>query len=311
MPRISTVFFGSTTDSVIVLEALSNAALKGYDLVISALVTQPPRPVGRKQIITPTPVELWGKEHNVPVLSFPSNIEKPSLYENEETVIRTLQPFKADLLISASYGQKIPTPTIKETTYGGLNVHPSLLPRWRGADPVPWAISTGDHQTGVTVVTISEQFDQGVIIGQKKIPITPNDTTDPLRAQLFTMGAALLISILPDYVSGTLRGNPQGPSDTPFVRRLTRTDGFEPWAHIEKALGDSNEAMRIERKFRAFTPWPGLWSTVQIQGEEKRLKVIACHMHHELLVIDTVQLEGKNPISFDLYIKTYQNKNSS
>ncbi len=196
---INVVFFGSTSDSVIVLDKLYTLTPTPYTL--SAVVTQPPKPVGREQVLTPTPVEIWTKEHTVPVLSFPTKPDKPWEYENEETVIDTLQTLKADLLVSASYGQKIPAATIQDAKFGGLNVHPSLLPRWRGADPVPWAILSGDHQAGVSVVTLAPTFDQGAIIAQKKVPITPEDTSDPFRTRLFTLGADLLIQSLPDYLT--------------------------------------------------------------------------------------------------------------
>lgn len=269
------IFFGSTSDSVLVLEKLSNVA---------AVVTQPPKPVGRKQLITPTQVELWAKKHTTPVLSFPANADKPWEFENEQTVIDTLQPFKADLVVSASFGQKIP--------FTGLNVHPSVLPRWRGGDPVPWAILSGDQQIGVTIVTLASSFDDGAIIAQKKIPIHPGDTSGPLRTKLFQLGAELLAQSLPDYLSGKNKGRPQKINNEPYARRLQRQDGFEPWENII----DPKEAERINRKFRAFHPWPGLWSTFG----DKRIKILG--FAH---VPTTVQLEGKTPVSWEQFTAAY------
>ena len=269
------IFFGSTSDSVLVLQKLPE---------VVAVVTQPPKPIGRKQIITPTPVELWAKNHSIPTLSFPANETKPWLYADEQTVIATLQPFKADLMVSASYGQKIP--------FQGVNVHPSLLPRWRGADPVPWAIYSGDHQTGVTIVRLSASFDQGMILAQEKWNITGKDTTDELRATLFSMGADLLVKNLPDIFNHSITEIPQKTEDEPYARRLTRDDGFEPW---EKMM-DPNEAERINRKFRAFHPWPGLWTNYV----GKRLKIL------EFITVPvTVQLEGKNPVSWEQFRSAY------
>ncbi|MBI5619377.1 hypothetical protein HY950_00260, partial [Candidatus Gottesmanbacteria bacterium] len=108
------VFFGSTSDSVLVLKKIFSLSICQFvNLSICCIVTQPPRPVGRKQVLTPTPVETWGKAHNIPVLSFPSSPNQPSLFNNEQTVIDTLQPLKADLLISASFGQRIPIQAIQ------------------------------------------------------------------------------------------------------------------------------------------------------------------------------------------------------
>lgn len=314
MNTIKVLFFGSTEDSVIILQSLYDLKSTTYDLQIAAVVTQPPKPIGRDKVITPTPVETWAKAHNIPTLSFPAHSDHPNLFADEKVAVDTLSPFKPDLLISASYGQKIPTETIVSAKYGGLNVHPSLLPRWRGADPVPWAIMTGDHQTGVSVVTLTEAFDEGKIIGQKKFPITDKDFADPLRTKLFEMGADLLVTLLPDYVSGDVKGEAQNKSDTPYSKRFTRDDGYEPWENIQKALNDVEEAQRINRKYRGLHPWPGVWTTIKLLNptnttnptNEKRVKIITCHLSPATcLIIDTVQLEGKNPVSFDQFAKAY------
>ena len=257
---MNVVFFGSTSDSVLVLQKLEG---------VVAVVTQPPRP-------NPTPVESWAHEKNISV-----------------TTLDAVTPFKPDLLICASYGEKIPIEIIESTTFGGLNVHPSLLPRWRGADPVPWAILTGDHQTGVTVVTLSREFDQGNIIAQKKVAITDGDFADPLRTKLFEMGAQLLIEALPDYISGKNKGVPQKIENEPYAKRFTRDDGFEPW---EKII-DPKENNRINRKLRALHPWPGLWTMFK----DKRLKILA---FDSIPVI--VQLEGKKPVSYEQFTKAYK-----
>lgn len=236
------------------------------------------------------------------MLSFPSDPEKPWLYTDEKTVIDTLQPFKADLLVSACYGQKIPWDAIRQSRFGGLNVHPSLLPRWRGADPVPWAILSGDRQTGVTVVTLSDKFDEGAIIAQKKVPITDTDTSDSLRTNLFTLGAKLLVRVTPDFISQKqITKNKFTNNESSYARRLTRDDGFEPWEAIQKALEDVQEARRIDRKFRAFTPWPGLWTKVG----EKRLKILRITHNTSRITLHTVQLEGKKPVSWEQFASGY------
>lgn len=303
MKHISVIFFGSTSDSVLVLEKLS--AVNRELITISAVVTQPPRPIGRKQEITPTPVEIWAKSHAITSLSFPNDGKKPWLYADENTVIDALEPIGADLIVSASYGQKIPNKTLSDAKFGGLNVHPSILPRWRGGDPVPWAIVTGDHQVGVTVVSLSDKFDEGLIFAQKKIPVTPKDTSDPLRTKLFAFGADLLVKLLPEYIEGKAKGRPQNGKDEPRAKRLTRDLGFEPWEMIAKAFVDNDEAARIDRKFRALIPWPGVWTRVALDTP-KRLKILAMHVNNGKLVIDQVQLEGKNPVSWMQFSKAYQ-----
>lgn len=304
MNPLRIIFFGSTSDSVIVLSKLHSLVIGNWSLEIVSVVTQPPRPVGRKQVLTPTPVEIWAKGHDRAVLSFPSDSEKPWLYASERQVVDALEPMKADLLVSACYGQKIPLESIKATRFGGLNVHPSILPRWRGADPVPWAIYSGDHQTGVSVVTLARKFDDGRIIAQKKVPIRDTDMSDVLRTKLFTIGADLLKEVLPRYFITPpkpplkIRG---GKGELPYARRLTRDDGFEPWEAIQKALEDPEEAVRIDRKFRAFFPWPGLWTYI----EEKRLKILGLSLVEGLLVLKEVQLEGKRPVAYSTLLTAY------
>lgn len=360
MTTIKTVFFGSTSDSVLVLTKLyetRNPALPAgrskLETRIAAVVTQPPRPVGRKQVLTPTPVESWAKDHDSTVLTFPSDPTSPWLYANEQQVIDTVSSLKANLLISACYGQKIPWSYIQSVKYGGLNVHPSLLPRWRGADPVPWAILTGDHQTGVSVVTLSKEFDEGVVMAQKKIPITDRDTSDTLRTQLFTLGAQLLIENLNTYIENPRRYVPrpsqqhnQGQASivasSPYARRLSRDDGFIPWELIQSAIdGKGSTTIQqfnnitivkdymnfnkewkkekslgtvLERFHRALSPWPGIWTEIEIRDKQKerrkikkRLKILSLHLSPVTyrLSLGTVQLEGKTPVPFSQFSSVY------
>lgn len=312
MNKIKVLFFGSTSDSVIVLEKL----VTGKNIEIAAVVTQPPRPVGRTKTVTPTPVEVWAAQHHIAILSFPSNPERPWLYANEQQVIDALQPIQADLLVSASYGVKIPWETIKKASYGGINIHPSILPRWRGADPVPWAILSGDRQIGVTIVTLSESFDAGEILAQEKIPITPKDTSGPLRTKLFTMGADMLVRILPDFLLGKLKKTPalhlEGVK-LPYAKKFSREDGFEPWEVIMKAITEGTDTDRIDRKFRALHPWPGMWTTLanssqftdDSKAKNKRLKLLKLHLDNKKLVLDEVQLEGKKPVVWQQFIIAY------
>jgi len=302
------IFFGSTSDSVLVLTKLIEARYH-----ISAVVTQPPTPVGRKQIVTPTPVKVYATTKNIPVLSFRSDPEKPWKYQCEQDVINSISTFKPELLVSASYGQKIPQDLIYEAKSGGLNVHPSLLPRWRGADPVPWTILSGDRQTGVTVVTLSRTFDQGKIIAQKKVDLKETEVADKLRATLFGLGAELLVTALPEYLSGKNKGTEQHIEHGSVARKLTRDDGFEEWDAIRKSFTDGCEATRIFRKYRAFLPWPGLWTLLRPAKpgfreqavNEKRLKILAAHVENNKLILDSVQLEGKTPIGWKQFVRSY------
>ncbi len=342
------LFFGSTTDSVLVLDAIYGKTAGTHTLNIIAVVTQPPRPVGRKGIITPTPVQMWAEEHHISVLSFPSNSEKSWEYENEQSVIAALQPFQADLLLSASYGQKIPSKTIADAPFGGLNIHPSILPRWRGADPVPWAMIAGDHQTGVTLVTLSESFDKGKLVQQKKVPILDSDLADPLRTKLFGIGATLFLDTISEFKGGSFEETVKNQEVSSYARKFHKQDGYIPWELLQETMQQEPGAMNLEawkqiqaqypdvplfksyityqhgddpnsplgvifeRFFRALSPWPGLWTTIQVKSnssaemQQKRVKIIGCHVtSSSLLSIDTVQLEGKTPTTFLQFKEAY------
>jgi methionyl-tRNA formyltransferase len=326
--KINIIFFGSTADSVIVCDALHHHSEK-LGITIRAVVTQPPKPVGRKQVITPTPVEMWAKTHTVTCLTFETQKDKPWRYEDEGKVTETLSTELPDLVISASYGQKIPEVLIDKARFGGINVHPSLLPRWRGTDPIPWTILAGDAQTGVTIVTLSKKFDVGKILAQQKIPVPQTETPEKIRTRLFTLGATLLVDILPDYCAGKHMGNPQNEAHATYARRLSKDDGYIPWNTVVDAmqgnpiekhaypgiLSTTNTHLpeAISRAVRALSPWPGVWSIISMNNEEgimnknmeKRIKILGVHISNDTLVIDTVQLEGKKPTPFTAFADAY------
>jgi methionyl-tRNA formyltransferase len=361
MTTINVIFFGSTSDSVLVIDKLFNFSLQpsAFSLQLKAVITQPPKPIGRKQIITPTPVAVWAKQNNIPSLTFTNDPIKSWQYQDESQVIAELTNLKPDLLISASYGQMIPSEIIKYCRFGGINIHPSLLPRWRGADPLPWTILAGDTQTGVTLITLSDKFDQGKIIASKQIKLTGLELPDSLRTQLFDLGSDLLVKILPDYVTGKIEIKPQNSSEVKYARKLTRQDGFIPWKIIKLAIDNPSQikslpimenlnisgvnlANMIERIHRAFSPWPGIWSEVQIRTrkmneiaektdnrenkifETKRLKILSISLsqpttpykhpltHQSSLSsqlsfqIGEVQLDGKKPVSYNLFLRDHE-----
>ncbi|OGG01498.1 hypothetical protein A2Z33_00450 [Candidatus Gottesmanbacteria bacterium RBG_16_52_11] len=287
------LFFGSTTDSVLVADALTKAGF-----VIGVVVTQPPKPKGRRGILSPTPVAVWADSQRIPVMSFAADMQKPWLYADEADAAQKMNAYKPDLLISASYGQKIPQSVLTASGHGGLNVHPSLLPRWRGADPVPWSILAGDQTVGVTVVTLSESFDRGAILCQEGLPMPPDALPDPLRTRLFGIGAELLVRILPDFLKGTSAAvSGQSDSRAPYARRFRREDGYIPWKAVQTALYPggkydpvSADAIPLGRELiskglqpnpdltrlievmvRALLPWPGTWTNVNVRNQKSPL----------------------------------------
>ncbi len=300
LPRIA--FFGTPEYSLIVSDLLLAA---GYQF--ACVITKPARPVGRKQILMSTPVALWAQDKQLPIISPKSQTDKPWLFSDENEVTDRILEVKPDLLITADYTQKIPTKLINHIKYGGLNVHPSLLPAYRGPAPVPWALLKGEQETGVSIVTLADRFDEGKIIGQIKEPIFDSDTTVTILKRLFKLGGDLLVKVLPEFIQKTNMSPVTSGLSPSYFPRLTRDHGFEPWKKIEAAIEMAVEAKRIERKWRAFHPWPGLWTLVKVKNQDfgsakKRLKILKTHISPVTsgmslkLVLDEIQIEGKNPI---------------
>lgn len=314
METVRLVFFGSTSDSLIVADRILSFSSPAWQLLPVAVVTQPPKPVGRKQIVTNTPVHDWAVAHKLPVLTFPSDPGKAWEYRTPGDVTNSISSFRPDLLVTACYGQKIPADLIQSTRFGGLNVHPSLLPRWRGADPLPWTILSGDAQTGATVSTLSASFDRGATVVQKKIPVPRSALPDELRTALFTLGADALAAALPDFLSGARTPTPQNPQHAVYARKLTREDGYVPRGMFITAIdgvdvpADTRPGLlarisqplpeAVDRLARALTPWPGIWTIVPTDDGEKRLKILDTAVTSGKLVPGTVQLEGKKPVTW-------------
>jgi methionyl-tRNA formyltransferase len=320
------LFFVSTTDSVTVLDALYTFVSKKHpqDFSIVCVVTQTPAKIGRKQILTPTPVEIWAKQHEITISTFENRTDKPWLYEQEQSVIDTLTTCKPDLLLSASYGQKIPHDLIAAAQFGGINVHPSLLPAWRGAYPVPWSILMGESQTGVTLITLSDKFDEGKIIAQKKIPLSRHAMAEDIKKQLFTLGAELLVSTLTAYINGTEKGKSQRGENATVARKIKREDGFIPWNHLLAGLeGEDIQRefrqgllksiiapipMAIDRMYRALSPWPGVWTIVENEASplhNKRVKILLENYTDNGIQIESIQIEGRNPVSWKQFTEVY------
>src|SRR3989344_3429937 len=177
MPRL--VFFGTPTYSLIVLNRLYEA---GFSIL--AVVTKPAQPVGRKQKLTESPVAEWAQAHSIRVFRPEVASGKSWQFADAAKLTQDIVNLKPDLLVVADYAQKIPAQLIAKIPAGGLNVHPSLLPAYRGPAPVPWVIINGETETGVSVVTLADEFDQGIVVAQEKEEIQPTDTTHSLLTRL-------------------------------------------------------------------------------------------------------------------------------
>lgn len=271
------IFFGTPDYVLPILEKLVKTYGKGNSPPpagglsegLVAVVTQNPKPSGRKNFIVRSAVDNWAYKRNVPVFFNFTDIPQ------------------ADLGICASFGKIIPKETIKKFSVGILNIHPSLLPKYRGASPVQETIKNGDTQTGVTVIRMDEKMDHGPIISSFKEDILAGDTTDSLRVRLFERSAQFLIDLIPNYLISRVKPKEHDHKKATFTKVLKREDGFVDMTKPHE---------EIERIIRAYYPWPGTWTYVEIGDKKKRLK---------LLPNDIVQLEGKSPVSFKQFKEGY------
>jgi methionyl-tRNA formyltransferase len=229
------VFMGTPEFAVPTLRAL---VASGVEVV--AAYTQPDRPAGRGRHLMPSPVRVAALELGVPVL-------QPASLRPADEVAR-LADFRPDVIVVAAFGQILRPNVISIPPHGILNVHASLLPRWRGAAPIPAAILAGDRETGVTIMLIDPGLDTGPMLAQEAIPIADDDTTASLTAKLATLGADLLIRTLPDWVAGRVVPVPQDDDRATLAPRIRAEDGFVDWRQ---------PAAQIAREVRAYYPWPG------------------------------------------------------
>jgi len=213
---------------------------------------------------------------------------------------------RPDLGVVASFGALISQEIINWPKKGLLNLHPSLLPKYRGPTPVPTAILNGEKETGLTIIKVDEKIDHGPIVSQFKEIIKPNETSEDLLNRLFTAGAEVLITILPSYFEDKIELRKQDDSQATYTQKLTRDDGQIDW---------SKPADYLERLVRAMFPWPGAWSEVKIDNQVKRLKILKAHLESSpkpyslnpipYLVLDQIQLEGKKPVTWKQFQEGY------
>lgn len=238
---IRVLFMGTPDFAVPSLRALTEQASAG--LVVAGVVTRPDKPVGRKQQIVFSPVKQFALEHDIPVYQ-PGPLRRPEAL----ALLRDLAP---DLIVVAAFGQLLPPEVLSLPLHGCLNVHASLLPRWRGASPINAAILAGDAETGVTIMLMDAGLDTGPMIARRATPIGPNETAGALSDRLASLGAELLVETVPRWLAGALMLEPQDDTQATMTRLLRKDDGRLDWRH---------PADELARQVRAYTPWPGAFT---------------------------------------------------
>jgi methionyl-tRNA formyltransferase len=223
---------------------------------VIAVVTQPDRPKGRELKLQPSPVKSLASQAGLPVL-------QPERARDEAFLgaLRDLQP---DLIAVAAYGQILPQSILNLPPYGCLNVHTSLLPRYRGAAPIQWAILNGDAETGVTIMKMNAGLDTGDILTQAITPIHFQDNSETLHDRLARMGAELLVQTIPDYVAGKLNARPQPAEGATYAPKIKKQDGHLDW---------NQPARNLWNRVRGLMPWPGAFSYLPGQPQPHLLKI--------------------------------------
>ena len=234
--------------------SLLRLASEPYPVV--GVVTQPDRPAGRGRALAPPPVKSLALELGLPVIQ-PERLRDPA-------AMAQLQGWSPDLIVVAAYGQILRPAVLDLPRWGCLNVHASLLPRWRGAAPIQAAILHGDAHTGVTILRMDSGLDTGPLLSQRLTPIHPDETAGSLGERLAELGADLLLETLPGYLRGEIQPRPQDDSQATNAPMLRKGDG---------RLDFSEPAASLARRVQAFNPWPGAFTTWQGQP----LKILRAH----------------------------------
>ena len=297
------VFMGTPTFAVATLDALH---ARGHD--VASVFTQPDRPAGRGRKLSPPPVKARALELGLEVLQ-PARVKETESVER----IRQINP---DAIVVVGYGQIIPAAIFDFPSLGCINVHASLLPRYRGAAPINWAIARGESVTGVTTMRIAKRLDAGDMLLKRETPIGPRETASDLLVRLAPIGAELLLKTLDGLAAGTVTGMPQNEQEATYAPIMKREDGKISWGLA---------AAEIFGRLRGFDPWPGSYTSFrgkrlhirwalprdeaggdpgEIAASDEGFRV-GCG-HESSLAVETVQLEGKNRIAADEFLRGYR-----
>jgi methionyl-tRNA formyltransferase len=252
MTALRIIFMGTAELSCATLHALHDDP----QFRVIAVVTQPDKPKGRELKLQPSPVKVLAEKLVLPVLQ--------PLKAREETFIAELRSLKPDLIVVVAYGQILPQAILDLPPHGCLNVHTSLLPKYRGAAPIQWAIANGDPETGVTIMKMDAGLDTGPVLSLRRTPILPTDDSQVLHDRLALLGAAALVETIPGYVGGKIQPQPQPLEGSTYAAKIKKEDGQIDW---------SQPAGQIWNRLRAFTPWPGAFAYLKTEPKPLMLKV--------------------------------------
>jgi methionyl-tRNA formyltransferase len=292
------VFMGSPEFALPSLQALAN------NIPVVGVVTQPDRPAGRGRALTSPPVKLLTEQLGLPLIQ-PRRLRDPD-------AMQQLRAWAPDLIVVAAFGQILRPEVLNLPPYGCINVHASLLPRWRGAAPIQAALLHGDPESGVTIMKMDTGVDTGPLLSQRALPIQPGETAGSLAEKLAHLGADLLMETLPGYLSGSLSAQPQEERLAMYAPLLKKEDG---------ELDFSLPAQNLARRVHAFNPWPGTYTSWKgqvlkvhrahaIEATSPGPGVPAVHSGlpafgtgNGLLALDEVQPAGRRPMPGKVFLQ--------
>lgn len=251
---LNIVFMGTPEFSVSALKSLHDA---GHNIL--AVYSQPPRPSGRGHKVIKSPVHILAELLNIPVFT-PASLRTPEAQQQFENL-------HTDVAVVVAYGLILPKAILDSPKYGCINIHASLLPRWRGAAPIQRAILAGDKDTGITTMQMDEGLDTGEMLLQEIIPITTSSTASQIHDRLSQIGAHLIVKTLYDLEMSDLYPQKQPADGVTYAGKLSKEEGLLNW---------QQDANVLERKIRALNPWPGVW--FEYQGD--RIKVLEAEVTH-------------------------------
>jgi methionyl-tRNA formyltransferase len=301
--KLKIIFFGTPEFAVPFLDIL----IKSFDVL--GVITQPDRPSGRKQTMTPPPVKILALKNNIKVF-------QPETIKNNSEITRGIEKLKPDLAVVVAYGEMIPNDILNIPKFKTINVHPSLLPKYRGASPVQSAILNGDKKTGVSIMLLDDKMDHGPILAQTEVLLKGDETNESLHNTLANTGKDFLLEVIEKYTKGELNPCDQKHERATYCKEIEKSNAKINW---------NETAEIIERKIRAFYPWPIAWTTfdgkrvklfspTEIKQAstgasktitEKDSLLIGCK--DKFLQINKLQLEGKNQVTAKEFISSYSN----
>lgn len=270
------VFFGSSKYSVIVAKQLQEK------FGLALVVTSPDKIAPRKSKLVPSPVKEFAIVHNLAIIS-PPKLDKE--------VTNQISKFEPDFLVVADYGLILPKELLTLPKYVPLNVHHSMLPKYRGPAPAPFVILAGEKKSGVTIISMTEEVDGGDILAQKEYELSPDETTDSLLSTLNKLGAEILVEVIQSYINSTQKPVKQDSSKATYTHRLKKEDGFFD-------NNDPPDPKTLNRMIRAFYPWPGTWCQLTLHGRQFTVKFLPDHPF-------LVQPEGKRPLTITQFENGY------